>query len=39
MRTLVLASSFKRAFKSLIRQKPEMEEKIAQGLELWRTSR
>ncbi len=34
MRTLVLASSFKRAFKSLIRQKPEMEEKIAARLEL-----
>lgn len=34
MRILVLASSFKRAFKSLIRQKPEMEEKIAERLEL-----
>ncbi|MEG4852384.1 type II toxin-antitoxin system mRNA interferase toxin, RelE/StbE family [Microcoleus sp. B5-D4] len=34
MRSLVLASSFKRAFKSLIRQEPEMEEKIAERLEL-----
>ena len=34
MRTLVLASSFKRAFKSLIRQDPEMENKIAQRLQL-----
>jgi mRNA-degrading endonuclease YafQ of YafQ-DinJ toxin-antitoxin module len=34
MRTLVLASSFKRAFKSLIRQEPEMEKKIAERLEV-----
>jgi addiction module RelE/StbE family toxin len=34
MRRLVIASSFKRAFKSLIRREPEMEEKIAARLEI-----
>ncbi|MEE3718128.1 type II toxin-antitoxin system mRNA interferase toxin, RelE/StbE family [Tumidithrix elongata RA019] len=34
MRTLVFTSSFKRAFKSLIRREPEMEGKIVERLEI-----
>ena len=34
MRTLVSTSSFKRAFKALIRHKPEMKSRIAQRLEM-----
>jgi addiction module RelE/StbE family toxin len=37
MRTIVFASSFKRAFKSLIRREPEMEAKIAERLRLLAT--
>ncbi|WYM00174.1 MAG: type II toxin-antitoxin system mRNA interferase toxin, RelE/StbE family [Gloeotrichia echinulata CP02] len=37
MRTIVLASSFKRAFRSLIRREPEMEAKITDRLELLAT--
>lgn len=34
MKTLVLASSFKRAFKRLVRRQPELQEKIEQQLAL-----
>jgi addiction module RelE/StbE family toxin len=34
VRTLVSTSSFKRAFKALIRHKPEMKSRIAQRLEM-----
>lgn len=37
MRTLVLTSSFKRAFKSLIRREPDMDEKISERLKLLAT--
>ena len=34
MRTLVLASSFKRAFKKLVRRQPELQEPIEERLRL-----
>jgi mRNA-degrading endonuclease YafQ of YafQ-DinJ toxin-antitoxin module len=34
MRTLVLASSFRRAFKRLVRRQPELEKRIEQQLAL-----
>ena len=34
MRTVVLASSFKRAFKRLVRRQPELEERIEERLAL-----
>ena len=34
MRTLVFSSSFKRSFKSLIRRDPDLEEKIANRLDI-----
>jgi addiction module RelE/StbE family toxin len=34
MKTLVLSSSFERAFKSKLRQNPELEQKISQKLEI-----
>jgi addiction module RelE/StbE family toxin len=37
MRTISFASSFKRAFKSLIRREPEMEAKIVERLRLLAT--
>lgn len=38
MKTLVLASSFKRAFKRLVRRQPELQEKIEQQLALLATN-
>ncbi|GAA6615126.1 type II toxin-antitoxin system YafQ family toxin [Scytonema sp. NUACC26] len=38
MRTIVLASSFKRAFKKLVQRRPEMQERIEERLVLLATN-